>query len=137
MSFLKMLSRRFMAFMSGRNGIDQLSIAILVCSLVLQIISSLLGSSVLILASVALYGWALFRVFSRKNPQREVENQKFMAWFTPKFTKVRQFVLRQKLRKQYKYFKCPQCGALLRLTRGAGEKDVCCPKCQNRFKMKA
>ena len=137
MSFLKMLSRRFMAFMSGRNGIDQLSIAILVCSLVLQIISSLLGSSVLILASVALYGWALFRVFSRKNPQREIENQKFMAWFTPKFTKLRQFVLRQKLRKQYKYFKCPQCGALLRLTRGAGEKDVCCPKCQNRFKMKA
>ena len=99
MSFLKMLSRRFMAFMSGRNGIDQLSIAILVCSLVLQIISSLLGSSVLILVSVALYGWALFRVFSRKNPQREIENQKFMAWFTPKFTKLRQFVLRQKLRK--------------------------------------
>ncbi len=137
MSFLKMLSRRFMAFMSGRNGIDQLSIAILVCSLLLQIISSLLGSSVLVLVSVALYGWALFRVFSKKNPKREIENQRFMAWFTPKYTKARQFVLRQKLRKQYKYFKCPQCGALLRLTRGSGEKDVCCPKCQNRFKMKA
>ena len=137
MSFLKMLSRRFMAFMSGRNGFDQLSMAILIGSLLLQLAGSLTGLNVILFLSIALYGWALFRIFSKRNPSRTAENQKFLAWWTPISTKTRQFFLRLKLRRQYKYFKCPQCGALLRMSRGAGEKDICCPKCQNRFKMKS
>ena len=137
MSFLRMLSRRFMAFMSTRNGFDQLSLTILVGSLVLQLIGSFTGANVILFLSIALYGYALFRVFSKRNPNRAAENQRFVAWITPIATKVRQFFLRLKLRKQYKYFKCPQCGALLRMSRGAGEKDICCPKCQNRFKMKS
>ena len=137
MSFFKMLSRRFMAVMSTRNGFDQLSMAILISSLLLQLIGSITGLNVILFLSIALYGWALFRIFSKRDPKRAEENQKFLSWWTPMGTKIRQFFLRLKLRKQYKYFKCPQCGALLRLTRGAGEKDVCCPKCQNRFKMKA
>lgn len=137
MSFLKMLSRRFMAFMSTRNGFNPLSIAMLVGSLLLQIVGSATGLNVILFLSIALYGWALFRVFSKRNPSRAAETQKFLNWWTPIATKIRQFFLRLKLRKQYKYFKCPQCGALLRMSRGAGEKDICCPKCQNRFKMKS
>ena len=125
MSFFKMLSRRFMAFMSTRNGFDQLSMAILISSLLLQLIGSITGLNVILFLSIALYGWALFRIFSKRDPKRAEENQKFLSWWTPMGTKIRQFFLRLKLRKQYKYFKCPQCGALLRLTRGAGEKDVC------------
>jgi uncharacterized C2H2 Zn-finger protein len=87
--------------------------------------------------SIALYGWALFRIFSKRSPKRATENQKFLTWWTPIGTKIRQFILRLKLRKQYKYFKCPQCGALLRMSRGAGEKDICCPKCQNKFRQKS
>ena len=137
MPFFKLLSRRFMAFMSERNGFDQLSVAILIGSLLLQIIGSAVGLNVIMFLSIALYGWALFRIFSKRNPKRATENQKFLTWWTPIGTKIRQFILRLKLRKQYKYFKCPQCGALLRMSRGAGEKDICCPKCQNRFKMKS
>ena len=83
MSFLKMLSRRFMAFMSTRNGFDQLSMAILIGSLLLQIIGSVTGLNVILFLSIALYGWALFRVFSKRNPKRAAENQKFLAWWTP------------------------------------------------------
>ena len=137
MPFLKMLGRRFMAFMSGRNGFDQLSMGILIGSLLLQIIGSIAGLNVIMFLSIALYGWALFRIFSKRSPKRATENQKFLTWWTPIGTKIRQFILRLKRRKQYKYFKCPQCGALLRMSRGAGEKDICCPKCQNRFKMKS
>ena len=133
MSFFKMLSRRFMAFMSTRNGFDPLSMAILIGSLLLQIIGSITGLNVILFLSIALYGWALFRVFSKRNPNRAAENQKFLAWWTPIGTKVRQFILRLKLRRQYKYFKCPQCKSLLRMSRGAGEKEICCPKCQNLY----
>ena len=137
MSFFHRLARRFMAFMSGRNGIDQLAFISLVVSLALQLIGSLTGSALLLFLSFSLYGWTLFRVFSRKSYKREEENKKFMGWLFQMNTKTRQFLMRLKLRKEYKYFKCPQCGALLRLKRGEGEKDICCPKCQHRFKQKS
>ncbi len=137
MSFLRQLGRRFMAFMSGRNGFDQLALATLITSLLLQLIGSFMGSILLFLLSLALYAWSLFRIFSRKSYKREEENRKFvMGWQTLK-TKARQLFLRLKNSRQYKYFKCPQCHTLLRVNRGEGPKDVCCPKCQMRFTIKS
>ena len=137
MSFLRQLGRRFAAFMSGRNGIDQLGFASLMMSLLLQIIGSFAGSGLLLLLSLALYAWSLFRIFAKKSYKREEENRKFvLGWQTMK-TKARQFYLRLKGSRQYKYFKCPQCKALLRVNRGEGEKEICCPKCQNRFRIKS
>ena len=137
MSFLKMLSRRFMAFMSTRNGFDPLSIAMLVGSLLLQIIGSITGLNVILFLSIALYGWALFRVFSKNRPKRQAENELYLQKTAKLRTEIRQARVRFRNRRQYKYFKCPQCKSLLRMSRGAGEKEICCPKCQNRFKMKA
>ena len=126
MPFLKMLGRRFVAFMSGRNGFDQLSMGILIGSLLLQIIGSIAGLNVIMFLSIALYGWALFRVFSKRDPSRAAETQKFLNWWTPIATKIRQFFLRLKLRKQYKYFKCPGCGTWLRVPRGKGKIHINC-----------
>lgn len=128
---------RIADFMRGRNGFDQLALAALVVSLVLQLIGALTGFSLLLVLSMALYLYAFFRIFSPKSYKREAENQKFSVWWSGVQTKIVQFFRRLKLMRQYKYFKCPQCKALLRLTRGVGEKDICCPKCQNRFKQKA
>ena len=137
MSFLRNIGQRFAAFMSGRNGIDQLSIACLIGSLALQIIASFTGASLLLLLSFAAYGYSMFRIFSRKSYKRQQENEKFSAWWANIKIKTIQFWKRLKLMRQYKYFKCPQCKALLRMSRGAGEKEICCPKCQNRFRMKS
>ncbi|MBQ6959741.1 MAG: hypothetical protein IJP78_02050 [Clostridia bacterium] len=137
MSFLQNLRQRFAAFMSGRNGFDQLGLVCIVCSLVLQIAASLTGSSALAVLSMAAYGYSIFRIFSRKSYKRQQENERFAAWWANSRTKTMQFWKRLKLMRQYKYFKCPQCKALLRLSRGAGEKEICCPKCQNRFRMKS
>ena len=137
MSFLRNIGQRIAAFMSGRNGVDQLGIACVVGSLALQVIGSLTGSSLLMLLSLAAYGYTLFRVFSPKSYKRQQENDKFAAWWANIKIKTVQFFKRLKLMRQYKYFKCPQCKALLRMSRGTGEKEVCCPKCQNRFRMKA
>ena len=73
----------------------------------------------------------------RPGYKRQRENEQFVAWFANVKTKIVQFFKRLWLRRQYKYFKCPQCKALLRMSRGAGEKEICCPKCQNRFRMKS
>ena len=137
MSFLRNLGQRFAAFMSGRTGIDQLCLASIVCSLVLQFATALTGLSVLAVLSMFAYGYSIFRIFSRKSYKRQQENDRFAAWFANVKTKTVQFWKRLKLMRQYKYFKCPRCKALLRMSRGAGEKEICCPKCQNRFRMKS
>lgn len=137
MSFFNQLRRKFMDFMSGRNGMDQLSFACLLISLGLQVLGGVFGSSLFLLLSIALYAWTLFRVFSRKSYKREEENKKFLSLWSTVKTKARQYYLRLKGVRQYKYFHCPQCKALLRLTRGQGEKEICCPKCQNRFRQKS
>ena len=123
--------------MSGRNGMDQLALATLVAGFALQIISSITGSALLMLLSFAAEVYTIFRVFSRKSYKREEENQRFSAWWNGTATKIRQFIKRVKLSRQYKYFKCPQCKTLLRMSRGEGEKEICCPKCQNRFRQKS
>ena len=137
MTFFHWLARRFTAWMSGRNGVDQLAFVSLIVSLALQLIASAAGLSGLMLFSMALYGWTLFRIFSRKSYRREEENKKYLSLRNSLTTKTRQFFLRLRLSKEFKYFRCPRCKALLRMKRGEGEKEVCCPKCQNCFRMKA
>ena len=50
---------------------------------------------------------------------------------------VRQFINRVKNLRKYKYFKCPECHARLRLPRKVGEVTVTCGKCRHAFKQKA
>ena len=63
--------------------------------------------------------------------------QKYIALTANTKTKARQFVLRQKNKKDYKYFRCPQCKVLLRMKRGTGEKEITCAKCGHQFTQKA
>lgn len=137
MAFLQRWLYKFMMWMRGRNGTDQLAIFSFIASVILQLLASILGSGTLLLVSLGLYGWTLFRVFSKKSVKRAEENRKFVSGLGTLKTKARQMIARIRNMRQYKYFKCPQCKALLRLTRGQGEKEVCCPQCQHRFRMKS
>ena len=137
MQFLERLGRRLMAFMSGRNGFDQLGFCTLIASLALQLIGSFTRSTLLFFLSTALYAVTVYRLFSKKLYTRQEENKKFMEVFGNVKTKARQYRLRLKNMKEFKYFHCSQCKALLRVKRGEGEKEICCPKCQNRFKIKS
>ena len=137
MSFFRKLERRFAAFMSSRNGMDNLGIALLCASLAIQMIALFTRLSILFPISYALYIWMLFRIFSKNKYKRAEENRKFVYWSENALLKTKQFFRRVKGMRQYKYFKCPRCKTLLRLNRGSGEKSVCCPKCGHRFHMKA
>ena len=137
MAFFRQLLFRFARFMSFRNGPDQLGMALLLASFVIQIAMPLTGLYWLIYLSYGLYGWFLFRFFSRSKFRRQEENRKFMYFFQNAVLKTRQFFRRLKGMKQYKYFRCPQCKTLLRLNRGAGEKEIHCPRCSHEFHKKA
>ena len=136
-NFLYKLRMWISSFMQGRHGPDQFGIFTLIAGLVLSLLSSFIGLPVLGLAGTALYIYTLFRLFSRNQNKRIAENQKYIALTANTKTKARQFVLRQKNRKDYKYFRCPQCKVLLRMKRGTGEKEITCAKCGHQFTQKS
>ena len=136
MTFFQRIAERLRTFMTGRNGVDQLAVCALSLSLLTQLIGSFTGSFVLLILSMAFYGYTLFRIFSRKRYARQEENERFVTAFQGIKTKIRQFFLRVKLSKEYKYFRCSQCKTLIRLRRGGGERTVICPKCGNTFQKK-
>ena len=137
MSFFRQLLFRFARFMSVRNGPDQLGMALLVFSFIIQFVMALTGFYWLIYLSYGLYGLFLFRFFSKNRYKRQEENRKFMFLFQNAVLKTKQFFRRLKGIKQYKYFRCPQYKTLLRLNRGTGEKEIHCPRCSHEFHKKA
>ncbi len=124
-------------FMYGRYGADHLSRAIVTVSLVLLILGNLTASLLLIWLSFAGYVYMIFRTFSRNIDKRSQENQAYLDKTAKWHTEYSQFKVRWRNRKQYKYFKCPQCRTRMRLTRGVGEKQITCRNCQHTFKQSA
>ena len=123
--FLYRLSAGFRNFMTGRYGTDKLGMTLLVTSLVLSLISTFLGASLLHLVfsflSYTLMFWALFRMFSRNTYARYEENRKFLRFFD------------QLKDRQHRYFECPKCRQSVRVPRGKGKNAITCPRGREKF----
>ena len=137
MSILQKLRAGIQKLMTGRRGADELSLALLIAGVVLSMISSIFRWGIVYWLSLALYIFALFRMFSRNIEKRYGENAAFLKLWHGKSAGLKQFLNRLKNMKKYKYFKCPQCQSRLRLPRGVGEVTVTCGKCRHAFKKKA
>ena len=124
-------------FMQGRNGVDNLGWHALWTGLILSLVSSFLGSMLLSLAGNVLYFYALFRMLSRNVVKRQAENTRYVSFMNNWQKEVKQFFLRLKGSKEYKYFRCPSCKNRLRLRRGCGEKHITCPVCKHQFDQRA
>lgn len=124
-------------FMQGRNGVDNLGYHALWGGLILSLVNMFIGSLILGLLSNVLYFYAIFRVFSRNVARRQEENRRYVSFFANWRKEVKQYFLRLKGSKEYKYFRCPGCKNRLRLRRGCGEKHITCPVCKHQFDQKA
>lgn len=124
-------------FMQGRYGGDKLSLTLLIAGIVFSMLTSFTQIGIFYYVGLAVYLIALFRMFSRNTAKRAAENQKFLAFFGNLSREIRQFFVRLKNSRKYKYFRCPQCRARLRLPRKVGEVTVTCSKCKNQFRQKA
>ncbi len=128
------LSDWFRRFMSGRYGLDQLNVFLLIASVVLCLVGLVLSrfgavavliGSLLNLISYGLLFWYLFRVFSRNPEKRSLENRRF---------------LNRKARltdRANRYFRCPNCRQVVRVPRGRGKICIKCPKCGEKFVRKS
>lgn len=123
--------------MVGRYGVDQLTNAMLVLSMVLLVVALFFGNSIvntiLWALAVLLLVAGYYRIFSKKTSQRYQENQKYLRLRNRITGRFRSMKERLKQRKTHRFFKCPQCGATVRVPKGKGKIKITCPKCKTAF----
>lgn len=126
------MREKLQRFMWGRYGSDRLNQMLMACTLV-GVLLSFLGGSVFNLLVLVLLGYVYFRMFSRNIAKRSAENQ----WYLARERKVRLWFQNRKRRfgeyREYKIFKCPNCGQKLRIPRGKGRIEIRCRKCSHEF----
>lgn len=124
-------------FMSGRYGVDQFSIALLISSIILSLFISLSTTLLNIpLLSLLIYIPLIlcyFRIFSRNISKRQQENFKFLRYWHPVKSWGNKKIKRIKGMKTHKYYKCPECSKTLRVPRGKGNIRITCPQCKKSF----
>lgn len=130
------MRERFTRFMVGRNGNDQLNAFLLGVAVVLLIAGIFFGGAVqgvLRLLGFAILILIYFRMFSRNVYKRQEENGKYLRIRYRVFAKLKALKERWVQRKDYKFFHCPSCHAVLRVPRGRGKIKIVCRKCGNTF----
>ncbi|NCC07196.1 MAG: hypothetical protein EOM30_03925 [Clostridia bacterium] len=131
------MKERFRRFMVGRYGMDGFGQFINIAAIVCMVLGLIARTSVFYFVGLGLVAYEYFRMLSRNTQRRIAENyafygvrQRIVAWFDKKKTRFAQ-------RKLYKYFKCPSCRQQLRVPRGKGNLEICCPKCHTSFTKKS
>ncbi len=119
----------FRRLMYGRNGLDTLANVCLVAGLIIYVIAAIFDLRWISLLFFALVIYAYFRCFSKNVYKRRQENAAFVGFFA----------LRKKMfkeRKAWKYIRCGNCKAYLRVPKNKGTLEVKCPKCNSSFRVK-
>jgi uncharacterized paraquat-inducible protein A len=119
--------------MAGRNGIDQLNIAIILAAIVLNFVARFTSLMVLSLLATILLVLAAFRILSRNLAKRRAENYRFVTLWTDARERYAAWRLRRRQAKEYRFFVCPGCKNRLRVPRGKGRLQITCPRCGQRF----
>lgn len=128
----------------GRNGIDSLSTFLWWTGLVLMLLSSLLcrfigtaAYSAVWAAGIVCIAFSVIRIFSKNISRRSAENARYLSIKNRFLDRFRIVKTRFAQRRDYKFFKCPDCKSILRVPRGKGKIYVTCRKCGSRFEAKS
>ena len=128
MKFLQELKRRYLQFIRGRYGHDDLNTFLMTVYTIWIILTIFflrnpLGWGV----AVVLGGLILYRSYSRNLFQRSKENLSFLDF-------------RKKVMKRFKrppqthrIFNCPNCNQKVRVPKGRGKIELTCPNGEHKF----
>ncbi len=130
------MKEKLLRFMAGRYGMDQLNRFLSTAAMVLVIINLFVRSTLLWLLALAVLIYCYVRMLSRNLEKRRKENGRYLEIKSRLTNGLRNWRDRQKQKKDYCFFHCPACKAMLRVPRGAGRIRVTCRKCGNAFERK-
>lgn len=136
------MREKFIKFMQGRNGVDQLArftMGVALVSIILAIFprnGSALGALLDTIGLLAIV-YTYYRILSKDLQRRYQENQKYLE----KTNKIRMRFRKEKnmmeQRKTHHIYTCPGCGQKIRIPKGKGKIEIDCPKCHTKFVKKS
>ena len=134
------MKQKLIQFMYGRNGFDLFSRFLTYLALALVVLQLLIrgaAGKVLWYLAIAVLAYAYFRIFSRNLNKRREENAKYYQYRMKVINDFRDWMDRRRQSRDYKFFRCPSCRAMLRVPRGKGKIRVTCRKCGTAFERKS
>lgn len=134
MSWMQRIAEKLRRFNYGRYGMDQFGVAIVFLYLFTALLTTITRVLWFQTVGLAFAIYELFRMLSRNITARRRENNWFLKWAQPIYTKIGSFIGRKIAEyrdKDHKYFNCPTCHSRLRVPKGRGNLRVTCPKCGN------
>lgn len=127
------MKEKFMRFMYGRYGVDSLGKFLVALAFITIILGNITDKGIFSLISWGLLIYAYYRMFSKQVYKRASENQVFLS----KTSKIRSWFYKEKnlmaQRKTHRIYKCPTCKQKIRVPKGKGRIEICCPKCNTKF----
>ena len=143
------MREKFMRFMQGRYGVDELGRFMTGLLLVVIILDMFTRSKIMNILFWVLFVLIYYRMFSKNWSKRQLENQKYLNIKYKLHTKwcqitkkqggnstaqmVNKFKYDMEQKKKYHIYKCPKCKQKIRIPRGKGKIAISCPKCHNEF----
>lgn len=140
-------------FFSGRNGADELSVTLVVISVIVFLAAPIFDEKyiqgIFLLLGGILFVLGILRSLSTNIGKRRHEKQVFLDLFRSETKEEKERRKREeeekrereKLRKErrkeeektHAFFRCPQCGKELRVPKGKGKIKIRCPNCSHEF----
>ena len=134
--FMAQSRQRTARFMAGRNGNDQFNFFLLIVDVALLLLASIFSrrlGGLLYPLVLVLLGYTYFRMLSRNLYKRRTENENYLRLYGRTLSKLRLLKERWVQRRDYKFFTCPSCKAVMRVPKGHGKIKIVCRKCGSSF----
>ena len=119
------------------DGADELAKAQSIATLVLLFLSMFSRLGIFYWLAIALMIYSTWRMFSKNISARYAENQKYLNYRYQMAVKWDRFKKHLAQRKNYRFYKCPQCKQKVRVPKGRGKICITCPKCRTEFVKKS
>lgn len=87
----------------------------------------------LLLPALVALVYLIFRLLSKNQEKRQVENARFLALIRDVVRWFRKKKRTMQPDKEHYYFTCPTCGQPMRIPRGLGTVKITCRNCQAQF----
>lgn len=134
---MQRLKNRLLRMMAGRSGADELARVCSGAGCIVLLVSLLLPDGILqgLVSALGFAGivYSYFRIFSRNVYKRRQENAVWLRLRSDAANRFRQWRIRCRQSKDYRFFRCEKCRTMTRVPRGKGRIEITCPHCRHKF----